>query len=166
MNDNDMAVAFSSGNDEYRTPKWIYATLDEVFNFTLDPCSTDENHLAPKWFTEKHDGLKRSWAFNSVFVNYPYSQAAKWLEKIGDECLTSDMVVLCPVRTDTKAFQEHVFPKATAIHFFKGRLKFLNPSKEGYKPTSAPFPSCLIFYCDVSKVKQLEGKLNGHTVYL
>lgn len=239
MNSNDRKVAFSSGNDEYETPKWLYDILDEVFDFTLDPCSTDENHLAPKWFTQERDGLKQSWSWNRVFVNYPYSQAKKWLAKIGEESTTSDIVVLCPARTDTKGFQEHVFPKATAVTFLNGRLQFLDGGSpkitvfkelfdnwkmanlaasgrqnlvnnilqhkysdltgekwtgkfptldnidaandmfiSGYDSTycarelmesittSAPFPSCIIFYCDEDKVDAVKEKLDGHTVYL
>lgn len=166
MNKNDRDTVFSSGNDEYETPPALYEVLNEVFDFTLDPCSTDDNHLAPKWFTKKTDGLKQSWQFNRVFVNYPYSQAKAWLRKIGEESYFSDIVVLCPARTDTKGFQEHVFPRATAITFLSGRLKFANPDKDGYKPTSAPFPSCLIFYCDRESVEKVEGQLNGKTVYL
>lgn len=236
MNSNDRKVVFSSGNDEYETPKWLYDILDAVFHFTLDPCSTDENHLALQWFTKEQDGLKQSWSWNRVFVNYPYSQAKKWLAKIGEESTTSDIVVLCPARTDVKAFHEHVFPKATAITFFNGRLKFFDggspkiviferllrmwkktgsvpyvdqsglesilsykysdltgdkwtgkfPKKEYVDEmfqgdndarhcarelmrsitTSAPFPSCLIFYCDKEKVEAVEGLIDGYTVYL
>lgn len=166
MNSNDRKVIFGSGNDEYETPEWLYDILNEVFDFTLDPCSTEENHLAPKYFTRETDGLKQSWSWNRVFVNYPYSQAKKWLAKIGEESMTSDIVVLCPARTDTKGFQEHVFPKATAVTFLNGRLKFRNPAKDNYEPTSAPFPSCIVYYCDENKVDAVKDKLNGYTVYL
>lgn len=165
MNSNDRKVVFSSGNDEWETPIELYKTLDSLFHFTLDPCATDDNHLAPNWFTKDDNGLKKRWEGNTVFVNYPYSDAKQWLAKIGEESTTSDIVVLCPARTDTKAFHEHVFPKATAILFFKGRLKFLNPAKD-FTLTSAPFPSCLIFYCDRDKVEAIQGLIDGYTVYL
>lgn len=236
MNSNDRKVVFSSGNDEWETPKALYETLDSVFHFTLDPCATNDNHLTPKWFTKDDNGLEKGWDWNTVFVNYPYSDAKRWLEKIGQEWAVSDIVVLCPARTDVKAFHEHVFPKATAITFFNGRLKFLDSGspkivvfehllrmwkKTGLVPyvnqselesilsykysdltgdkwtgkfpkkeyvdemlqsdddahhcarelmwsvtTSAPFPSCLIFYCDREKVEEVQGLIDGYTVYL
>ena len=44
----------SSKSDEYPTPPDVYEQLDNEFNFTLDPCATDENHKCEKYFTKEH----------------------------------------------------------------------------------------------------------------
>lgn len=41
--------------------KDLFDKLDACFHFTLDPCATDENHKAPKYFTRAQDGLKQDW---------------------------------------------------------------------------------------------------------
>ena len=71
----------SSKSDEYPTPPDVYEQLDNEFNFTLDPCATDENHKCEKYFTKEQDGLKQSWAHERVFCNPPYSEIGKWVEK-------------------------------------------------------------------------------------
>lgn len=42
---------YSSKSDEWSTPKALFDELDEEFEFTLDPCSTDNNHLCDKYYT-------------------------------------------------------------------------------------------------------------------
>lgn len=44
---------FTSNSDEWATPKDFFDRLDAEFNFTLDPCATDENHKCPQYFTKK-----------------------------------------------------------------------------------------------------------------
>lgn len=58
MNTN---VMFSSKSDEYATPQNLFDELDNEFHFDLDPCSTDENHKCPVWFTKETNGLQKSW---------------------------------------------------------------------------------------------------------
>ena len=56
-----VGVHFSSATDLWSTPQAFYDKLDDEFNFTLDPCSTHENHKCDKYFTEEDDGLAQSW---------------------------------------------------------------------------------------------------------
>ena len=55
---------FSSNYNEWATPKDLFNNLNKNFNFTLDPCATDENHKCEKYYTIKEDGLKQSWGGN------------------------------------------------------------------------------------------------------
>lgn len=43
---------FSSNSDEWETPKSVFDALDAEFNFTLDPCATEENHKCDLYFTK------------------------------------------------------------------------------------------------------------------
>ena len=52
---------YSIKSDEWATPEEIFNSLDEEFSFTLDPCSTEENHKCDKYFTKEDDGLKKQW---------------------------------------------------------------------------------------------------------
>ena len=49
------------------------------------------------------------------------------------------VVMLLPVRTDTKWFHNYIYGKAE-IRFIKGRLKF------GDAKNSAPFPSMIVIF--------------------
>ena len=132
---------FTSNSDEWATPQELYDELNKRFTFTLDPCSTNENHLCDKYFTKEDDGLLKSWKGETVFVNPPYSNIKKWVEKCYTEHETNGTIVvmLIPSRTDTIYFHNYIYHKAD-IEFIKGRLHFSNSKN------SAPFPSMIVIY--------------------
>ena len=129
---------------EWETPRELFDVLDAMWHFDLDPCASDENHLCDNYYTAEDDGLTKDWGGHRVFCNPPYSRAiGKWIEKAAKESLKPNTVVIClvPARTDTKYFDEWVFPYAAEISFLRGRVKYRLHGKE---LNSSPFPSCLI----------------------
>lgn len=124
-----MSVHFKSERQNWKTPKAFYQALDAEFKFDDDPCPT--NH--------KEDGLTRPWG-NRSFVNPPYKDCAKWLEKGFTEFQRGKTVVfLIPSRTDTRYWHDYVM-NATEIRFIKGRLKFDD------QENNAPFPSAVVVF--------------------
>jgi len=141
-------VMFSSATEEWATPQNIFDTLDKQFKFTLDPCSTDENHKCETYFTKKENGLAQSWIGHSVFMNPPYgNEIKKWVKKawLSSQKENTTVVCLLPARTDTKWF--HKYCVHGSIWFVKGRLRF------GGSKNSAPFPSMVVIF-PKSRVKQ------------
>ena len=69
-------VMFSHKSDEWTTPDDLYKSLDDEFHFDLDPCSTDENHKTPVYFTREQDGLKCSWGGHAYFVIHHIARLA------------------------------------------------------------------------------------------
>ena len=134
-------VLFSHKSDEWATPKALFDELNNEFDFTLDPCATDENHLCDKYYTMQDDGLKHEWKGERVFCNPPYSEISKWCEKAFYESKSEEtlIVMLIPSRTDTKYFHDYIYNR-TEIRFVKGRLKF------GGGNSSAPFPSMIVIW--------------------
>lgn len=61
-------VMFSSKSDEWATPQEVFDNLNAEFNFNLDPCSTDENHKTPFYFTKEIDGLSQNWGGGACFA--------------------------------------------------------------------------------------------------
>ena len=132
-------VMFSSKTDQWSTPKDFFKTLNDEFDFTLDPCADELNHKCEKYYTKEQNGLIQSWKGERVFCNPPYGSTLKdWVKK----CAESDaelVVMLIPARTDTKYFHEYIYNKSE-IRFIKGRLKF------GNSKNSAHFPSMLVIF--------------------
>lgn len=141
-----MEVHYSSKSNEWATPQNLFDELNDDFNFTLDPCATDENAKCSKYFTLEDDGLSKDWSNDVVFMNPPYGrEIKKWIKKAYEESLNGATVVcLIPARTDTTYWHDFIFKKTNDIRFLRGRLKF------GNSKNSAPFPSAIVVYRGVT----------------
>lgn len=117
-------VLFSRKSDNWKTPKLIYEYYMKKGFY--DPCP----------YHAKFDGLSIEWK-ESNFVNPPYSEISKWIDKsIQQNEKGNEVILLIPARTDTKWFRKLV-DYGCEIEFVTGRLHF-NDSN------SAPFPSCYV----------------------
>lgn len=142
MDKDTRKVMFSSKTAEWTTPQAFYDRLNQEFNFTLDPCCTDETAKCSAYYTEADDGLAQPWAGHSVFMNPPYGRSIKdWIRKAYEESRKPNTVVvaLIPARTDTRYWHDYCM-EASEIRFIKGRLKF------GESNNSAPFPSAVVVF--------------------
>ena len=145
-------VIFSSNSDEWGTPNDLFIKLDNIYNFTLDAAASDSNYKCKKYYTIEDNGLFKDWTGEVVFCNPPYSAIDVWVQKCYEEADKAKLIVLLiPVRTDTKYFHKYIYHKAELI-FIKGRLSFTNKDKSG----SAPFPSMLVIY---TEKKELEKQI-------
>ena len=139
----------SSKSNEWATPIKLFNYLNSIFSFTLDPCATKENTKCKKFYTIEDDGLSKSWANESVFINPPYGgHTRKWIEKSVSEVrgkkLYSEMaqiiVMLIVSSTDRSYWHNLIDKEASEIWFLRGRCKF-----NGVK-TTAPFASAIIIF--------------------
>ena len=79
-----------------------------------------------------------------IWCNPPYGrEIAGWVEKCSKH--KGVAVMLVPARTDTKWWQDYIYRNPNAqVRFFRGRLKF------GDSNNSAPFPSALVIFCNLT----------------
>lgn len=135
---------FSSLNEDWETPKWLFDAYDKIFHFNLDVCASDENALCKKYFTKEQDGLNQKWVGN-CWMNPPYGRTIKyWLKKAYESSLNGATVVcLVPARTDTAWW--HDYCMNGEIIFLRGRLKFSN------YPNNAPFPNAIVIFRAIKK---------------
>lgn len=135
MDENTIKLFGSKKTDHWQTPPELYKKLNEEFRFSFDPCP-----LKPEV-----DGLTLPW-FGNIFVNPPYSQVKKWLQKAHEELDNGNakvIVFLTFANTDTAWFHDFVLDRAE-IRFIRGRLKFLD--RDGNKQNSAMRPSMLTIF--------------------
>lgn len=153
-------VMFSSEDTQWETPDSLFKELNSTFNFYMDVCAIEKNKKLDRYISPEQDGLTTPWK-GTCWMNPPYTRRQHlWVEKAIKEvkCGNCDtVVILIPARTETVAWQEHIFPNATAISFIRGRLKFNNMS------SGAPFPSALVVIGRVTdnqlRVLQKYGRL-------
>lgn len=112
--------------------------------FDLDPCASVNRpwNIAAHHYTVEDDGLKLPW-HDRVFCNLPYDKALinQFIQRCTDH---RNAIALTFVRTDTKLFQELIFPRADSILFIKGRVSFYHVTGMQGGPEGAP--SCLIAF--------------------
>lgn len=135
---------YSTNRDDWCTPQHL---VDLVIKFNsgkpieTDPCWNRNAVTNPtmKYGDPYLDGLQCPWN-GLTYVNPPYSHVAEWVTKSTYEATRGvEIVLLVPARTDTKWWQNNV-RAASAVCFWKGRLKFLGGLH------SAPFPSALWYF--------------------
>lgn len=137
----------SSDSDEWYTPTHVWRTAlaaMRLTTFDLDPCAEPARAVkAARHFTEPDDGLAQDW-HGVVWMNPPYGDIGRWVEKLGQECRAGrcvDYCALVPARVDTAWWRALTEGENGTVVFIGGRLKF------GDSSNSAPFPSALVFGC-------------------
>ena len=133
----------STTTDDWITPRWL---IERLGTFDLDPCAskTQPWPCASRSFNVDDNGLLKPWS-GSVWMNPPYGRrASEWMARLANH---GDGVALVFARTDTRMFFDHVWPKAAALLFIRGRLTFNRP--DGSTPPkghNSGGPSVLIAY--------------------
>jgi len=118
--------------EDVRTPKKLYDELNKEFDFNFDPCPSD-----PAWM---YNGLKMEWKERN-FVNPPFSEISKWLEKgVAEMQKFRKSVFLITFRPNTKYWNEWVYPHASDIRILQGNIQF-----DGYAKTF-PVPIGIIVF--------------------
>jgi phage N-6-adenine-methyltransferase len=131
-------AAVSSGRTDWSTPQPLFDLLDREFSFEIDVCATVENAKCVRFFSPKDDGLEQEWR-GSVWLNPPYSDTRRWLEKAWESSRAGATVVcLVPASTGTSWWWD--FCRFGEVRFLRGRLRFDDSA------TGAPFASAVVVF--------------------
>ena len=145
-------------SQDWGTPKKYVDAVREFFGGTihLDPCSNRYSivNASVEYSLPKHDGLRESWKFQTIYVNPPYginpehgTNIKDWLRKCEEayRLYQSEVVALVPVATNTGHWKKYVYGKATALCFlYDTRLRFLVNGKDAGK--GAPMSCAMIYW--------------------
>jgi hypothetical protein len=160
-------AAFSShdrspdGKEEWLTPPHVLKALGP---FDLDPCAPIVRpwDTAAKHFTIMDNGLTKPWE-GRVWLNPPYgNEMPKWIARLADHGRGTSLLF---ARTETDAFFEAIWYKATAMLFLRGRLTYyhVNGKPADY---NAGAPSVLIAYGEDDAEKLRVCGLKGRFIRL
>jgi phage N-6-adenine-methyltransferase len=142
--------------DEWYTPKELIEKITACYTgkkIDLDPASSkiaNDTVKAKTYFNSEQNGLFKSWeGYDNVFLNPPYSEIGVWVRKIANEFKQpkspKEMVVICPVRSESPWFQEILQIKSLQFVFFKkGRCPFSDPNGVIHK--KPPFSTCIFVF--------------------
>ena len=171
-NRNKWKHLFSSKDETWRTPDYIYKYFNKKYKFNFDAAASPYNARTRSYLTKQENALECDWSSTRterrIWLNPPYSRNMfPWFQKSFEESQKDNVelvAVLCFSRTDTKWFQEIVIPFAHTIHFITPRVKFLD-SKTGKTKGSSTAPSCLIVFkkhsYNLKHSNRISDKRNG-----
>ncbi|GEM_PF-6017181 len=134
-------------NDGFKTPPFLFDSLNRVLNFTLDAACESHNCLAPIGLKKDkgEDGLKSSRG-HRVFCNHPFSNKIEWIKKASHEVDDND----CPIvgmilpsnSMSSSVWFSHIYGKYL-FEILERRVAFLD---ENNKPSTANNSGTVIVY--------------------
>jgi hypothetical protein len=134
----------NAGTHTWLTPPTILSALGP---FDLDPCACPEPRpwgTASVHWTREDGPLRREWN-GRVWLNPPFGPKALVLAFMARMALHNHGTALLFARTETEIFFQHVWGRATAIMFLKGRPHFHHQDGRRASANSGA-PVCLIAY--------------------
>ena len=130
--------------DLWQTPKNLFNTLNEEFQFVLDVAASHENHLCDAYLTEEDNALASNHDWLSTnYLNPPYSKILPWVIKaIEQHKKGNTIVMLVPSDTSVKWFKL-AFESCSEVRFISGRISFINA--ETKKPVNGNNKGSVLF---------------------
>ena len=127
----------NSKKNDFWTPEAVFEALNERFGpFTLDAAASEENHLVELFYDKEMNSLEQEWK-GRVWCNPPYvkqedkTTIKDWVEKAWKSVESGQadrVVLLIPAYTSNMYWHETIFPNASHIVIFRGRLDFGGPN--------------------------------------
>jgi site-specific DNA-methyltransferase (adenine-specific) len=110
-----------------RTPTDIWEDLIKEFDFTIDVCASDENHLLPRYYTIEDNALLHDWSGETAYIHPLFDgKIGKFVEKaFNTPNLTA--VFLLPASTHTKYFHEYMYNNPNC------KIRFLRKGVKGFR---------------------------------
>tara|TARA_Y100001937_G_C6963896_1_gene260136 strand:+ start:183 stop:605 length:423 start_codon:yes stop_codon:yes gene_type:complete len=109
-----------------RTPVDIWSDLKKEFDFTIDVCASDENHLLPRYYTIEDDALTKDWNNEVAYIHPLFDgKIGKFVEKAYNSKGT--FVFLLPASTHTKYFHDFFYKKENV------EIRFLRKPNKGFR---------------------------------
>ncbi len=128
MNISKKTLSFSCSKcmKYLRCPKDIWEQLKNEFDFTIDLCASDNNHLLPRYYTKEINSLTKNWDHEVGFLHPLFDgKIGKFVEKASKSKGT--FVMLLPASTHTKYFHEYLYKKENV------EIRFLRKPKRGFR---------------------------------
>lgn len=147
-------------SQSWGTPHKYVKAVKQVLggSIDLDPCSNEYSIVKAcvEYRLPKHDGLKETWNYPTIFVNPPYGIDKKmgttiksWLARCAhaNQEYGSEVLALVPVAANTAHWKKYVFTKAKSVCFlYDTRLRFLENGQDVGK--GAPMACAMVYWGD------------------
>ena len=124
---NTLSFSCSKTMSFLRTPPDIWDALTKEFNFTVDVCASEQNHLLPRYYTKENSALTKDWTGEIAYIHPLFDgKIGNFVEKaFHTKNLTA--VFLLPASTHTKYFHEYIYKNPNC------EVRFLRKPNKGFR---------------------------------
>lgn len=147
-----------SSRDSWQTPQWLFDWSHKRFNFGVDLAASQKNKKCFHWLGVDNDALSQDWCclhqhHGFLWLNCPYSETGKWIEKCWQEAQQGAQIVALIPTPNGENYWRHVFGWATEIIFINGHIAFELPDDNGNLTPKAGNTrgSCLVVFDGVGE---------------
>ena len=124
LDKNTLSFTCSKSMKYLRTPPDIWADLQKEFDFTLDACASDANHLLPKYYTADDSALKHDWTGEVAYIHPLFDGKIGLFVEKAFNTKNFTGVFLLPASTHTKYFHDYFYKNPNCeIRFLKKPVK-------------------------------------------
>mgnify|MGYP003137796846 CR=1 FL=1 len=124
---NTLSFSCSKKMKWIRTPPKIWERLNKEYNFTIDLCASNENHLCDRYYTKEINALEQDWSNELAYLHPMFdSKIGKFVEKAYNT-KNSIFVMLLPASTHTKYFHEYLYNKTNV------KIEYLRKPNRGFR---------------------------------
>ena len=125
INKNTLSFSTSKIMKYLRTPPNIWDDLKNEFNFTIDACSSELNHLCDIYYTIDNSCLDKDWTNNVVYCHPMFDMhIGNFVKKAYEsKCIT---VMLLPASTHTRYFHRYCYKNPNC------EIRFLEKPNKGF----------------------------------
>lgn len=122
-------IELKESDNRFTSPQFIRAIERSFGRIDFDPCWHAASAVRPRAYLDVRrgdDGLRDAWSGGVAFVNPPWSNQKKWIERAHDQWRCGNVatvVCLVPAKTDTRLFH-HVLSEDADVYFIEGRPHF------------------------------------------
>ena len=114
-----------------RTPKEIWSALSKEFNFTVDACASDKNHLVDKYWTKELDARKQNWNGETVYCHPMFDYTIpSFIKKACESKCTA--VFLLPASTNSVYFHTYLWDNKNHKPKNNVEIRFIEKTKGLY----------------------------------
>jgi phage N-6-adenine-methyltransferase len=144
----------ASKRDLWETPQQLVDQVADILkvHIALDPCCTEKNRKCWNGCFKKQDGLKLDWLSScnaitgfsnkAVWVNPPFSELHKWIDKVIEESNKGLTIVLVHPDTPDTAWYQKIEKNCLMQLVPTSRINYIDPEIEEVK-SGVNFPSCI-----------------------
>ncbi len=119
-------IICSRGRQTWETPQEVFDYFDNIFNFDIDVCASNQNKLCHEYFSEDDDSLCQDWNGKTCWCNPPFGKAKQFVEKACYETACgATVVMIIPANLNTNYWHDYLIDNPRVETYFpRGGIKF------------------------------------------